>query len=760
MQIKYNESKIYNLLLDYPKTCLLLSFLLVAPLAPHLFKLKLYFGPKAWFPKESAEMVNLVDFERKFGNDEGMVIAVYDKSTIYNPQTFKAIKDITNDFWQQENIIRVDSLANFNHIFSQEDDILIEPLIGDDDQITEEYVEKKKSIIKNHEDLPGFLVSPQGTTTLIFATLRPYFDEVPNLDKIKKGASKVIAKYKKSHPNLQFYILGQVSLLSSLKEIAFNDTNLLIPLISFFIAALFFYLFKNVWGLIIPLLIVLFTNLTTLGIGGLLQVHFTGISFIIPIILMAISIADAVHMLDTFFKKYEQGQPKKEALKNTLLKNFLPTFLTSLTTAIGFFCLMTADLIPLKHLGLITGIGVMFAWVYSQTLLIPILLIFPVGKVKRNTTWKPSPEFVNKYIDFIKSYKVHIITTFILFTIALTYLGSTNEINSNPYKNFSPHIGIRVANEFMLKEFGGLTGPQIILDSKSAEGVNSYEFLSKVEMFQDWLVGQDYINSASSILNVLKQMNRALNGGGDDQYILAKNKKSIAEQIFLYTLSVPEGKNLNHLLSLNQQFIRMSLLWTVQDSVDGVKKMHQMEQKAKELGLSAHITGKVALTQRMVSHVISVFLKSFGLSLTVIVIILFLVFRSLKIGLLSIIPNIVPIALASGILTIWGVTIDFTIAIVSSVCLGIAVDDTIHFLTHYQRLEKEGVSERDSFLEIFQKTGPSLIITSFILMAGFGSFVFSNFLPNRNFGILCAIVLGLALLTDLILLPALVIKKK
>ncbi|OUR93576.1 hypothetical protein A9Q84_19095 [Halobacteriovorax marinus] len=718
------------------------------------------FGPKAWFKPESIHMKQLAELNQKFANDEMLVVAIYNKNGIFDQKTLKTIKKLNDDLELRPAVIRVDSLANFVHVTTDGDDISTEPLFSDfeDEDFTSERVQKIKIITMGHADLPGSMVNKEGTVSLIFARLKPFFEKTPNYKDIVGSTEEMLQSYKDNNPNLEFYLLGDVSLKSALKEISFKDTSLIIPLLIVLIIVFFYASFKNLTGIILPLGVITFSNLFALGIAGILEMKLVSISFIIPIILMAIGIADSVHILDTYYKYRAKGLENLDAIRASLQKNLIPTLLTSITTAIGFFSLMTADLVPLQDFGLISGIGVMGAWLFSHTLMIPALVLFPSGKANSmlpKFSWTP-----DAYIRFLQKWRISIISTFCIIIGIFIYFGLQNEINSNPYRNFKVGTKIRSANEFIIANMGGFAGPQIIIDSGKENGINKVEFLSRVEKLQNWLVAQEGITSTSSIINTVKQINKAFNEGRESALIIPSTDKQVAEQIFFYNLSVPPGKSLNDLVSIDQRSMRLSVLWTIQDSVNGVKIMEEIEVKAKELGLDIFITGKIALTQKMVNYVISIFLKSLSLSLIIITAILFLVFRSFKLGLISLIPNVVPIVFNFGILAMIGQTVDFTTAIVSSVCLGIAVDDTIHFLMHFKNQTDKGMSANDTLNDIFSKTAGSLTLTTIILMVGFGSFLLADFIPNRNFGVLASVVLGVALITDLILLPAILVKKE
>ena len=210
-------------------------------------------------------------------------------------------------------------------------------------------------------------------------------------------------------------------------------------------------------------------------------------------------------------------------------------------------------------------------------------------------------------------------------------------------------------------------------------------------------------------------------------------------------------------MDIKQREIRLSLLWSVQNSKESLERIDEIEEKAKSLSLNSVSTGKPVLFQRMNSYVVDTFATSMGMALGLITLILIVVFKSFKMGLLSLIPNFIPIILGGGLLTLIGTPVDVGCAIVASVTLGIAVDDTIHFLSHYSKLIRSGVGRTEALTEVISGTGVALIVTTMILVSGFGLFMFASLTPNKNFGILSSFVLFLALVCDLVVLPCIVL---
>jgi predicted RND superfamily exporter protein len=749
---KFKE-KFINLLVEKPWYFILTSFLVLALTVPFLTKLKMDFGIDAWFKKDHPVSKELRAFEKEFANDESVIIAITSDHGVINARGLKSIGELTDEFLTVNDIYSVDSLTNYSWIHSNEDDLLIEDLFDPEVMWDAAYLRSRRTLIKKDEVLQNYLISPTLNATLIVGKLRPFFSKTPNYVSIKESLSTLLDKHRTLYPELEYHLLGKVAVNAALKQVAFKDTSTLLPLLFALIIAFLIIFFRNAPSVILPFLVTLFSIVATMGFGGLIGMKMVNISFTIPVILVAISIADAVHIVDIFLKKLVDT-PKKEALLYSVNKNFSPTVLTSITTAIGFLSLLTSELQPIKYYGLVSGFGVLLAWFFSFFFLVPSLMLFKVKpKVQKVRTSKLSL----RYFNFLVKNKLVILVSFLTLTGVLIYNASHIYIDANPYMNFKEDNPLRRSNAIMLKNFGGLTGPEIVIDSGKKDGVKDPAFLRKVDKFIDYIQQDPKVNNVSSIVSTLKRMNKSFNGDREEFYTLPNTQESIAQLILLFNISVPSEKSLYNFISRDHQKLRLSLFWTLQSSNEGLAKADEILKKAKEMGFNASVTGKVNAKQRMVNFVISTFIKSIAISFCFVLLILMIHFKSVWLGLLGMLPNVTPLAFASGIMVILDVPVNFTVAVVSSICLGIAVDDTIHFVVNYIKSRRRGETISNSLLDIFENTAGSLILTTVILMAGFGVFGFSDFLPNRNFGLLASGVLFVALVTDLVLLPILLL---
>ena len=486
----------------------------------------------------------------------------------------------------------------------------------------------------------------------------------------------------------------------------------------------------------------------------------------IPTILMAICIADSIHMLLSFKHFRQDGHNKFEATKLALKKNIRPTFLTSLSTSVGFFSLMTTDLLPIGELGLLAGGGTLLAWIFSIFLLTPLLLYVPMRIPKRKV--KINKGFIYKHIidkyfssdgalNFIDKHKGKIIIFAIILTGLSIFSAVRNEINTTTIESFKDGVPIKTAYLFMNENVGGSYGIELVFDSGKIDGIKEAGFLNKVDRFQEWLKQESHITKAMSLVDIIKDVNKALNNNQDEFYKIPQKKESIAEEMMLYSLGLPPGMGLNHWNSLDNRYLRMMVMWTLRGSKATLKEINRLDKSFLKFDLKARAEGTRPLASSLSNYIIDTFFSSMVLAVILVSILMTIFFRSFKLGVLSMIPNVLPPLVGAGLMTVIGIKIDVGTILITSVCLGVAVDDTIYFLANYNRYTREGMTPREAIREIYSHTGSALIWTTVILVAGFSCFLLSSFIPNMNFGLMTSFVLTLALVVDLTLLPAILL---
>ena len=755
---KINKQRVIEFILNKPKFCLFFALLLSLSTTPFIFRITSDFNPKIWFRTSDPVIKDLELLEKTFGNDERVLLVINSKTELFTPNNLKVFKEITDLLWQVPHVVRVQSLTNYPYTQTKGDELTTDPFIKETINYSKQSTLEKKNIALNDPVMGGLLVNKKGTSIIFSAYLAPQIDTKPNYDNISVALKKITAKYN-SLKHLSFHFIGSATVNSAYQDVAFGDIKKLTPLIIIATLLFLFFSFKTLESIVLPTVLIFLSTTFTFGLCGLFNYKFDNLSSAIPGILIAISIADSVHLLWTFYAKLKTGLDKTNAVRATLEKNFMPTFMTSFSTMIGFLSLATTELLPVKHLGTLAGLGTLWAWFITIFAIAPLLLLFPHKQrlAEKSFNWPKFP--IKNYISYLKRNRTLIVFLTSIVTLLALYVGCLNEVNTDPYKHFTKGLKIRQDFDFIAEEFAGIAGPEIIVDSGEADMAKNPLFLKKVQKFIDKIEEFSEVNKVSSILDVIKKINKALNLNDPNFYKIPDSQKQIAENLLLYSFGLPPGQELNNLTSIDNRYMRLSISWTIFDAKRSLEKIALIEKYAKDLGLKTTVTGKLTLYHRMNTYIVATFFKSITLALILISLLLLFILRSWKLGLLSLLPNVIPLIFGTAIMTLLGMSIDLGTSLFISVCLGIAVDDTIHFLTHYVNLARTQDIETALFT-VFKETGPSLLLTTIILIVSFGLFAFGEFVPNIQFGVLCSIILTFALFIDLFFLPAIILKLK
>ncbi len=470
---------------------------------------------------------------------------------------------------------------------------------------------------------------------------------------------------------------------------------------------------------------------------------------------MTLAIADCVHILVNFLHGMREGLTKREAMLESLRINLQPVFLTTLTTAIGFLSLNFSEAPPFRDLGNMAAIGVWLAFFFSITFLPASMMILPVKALRGDTRGSLAMIRMAEFVIRYKRRLIWVMGAFILFLIAQI---PSNRLDDRFVEYFDQTNAFRNATDFTTQNLTGIYLIEYSLNAGEPGGVSDPEFLQQVEAFAQWYRQQPYVLHVNSITDIMKRLNRNMHGDDDAWYRLPDQRNLSAQYLLLYEFSLPFGLDLNNQINVKKSATR----FTVTLENVSTKQMLALEEQAQawlhEHAPQMRIEG--ASPSVMFAHIgernIKAMLKGTTVALVVISFILIFALRTLRIGALSLLPNLVPIGMAFGL---WGLLVGevgLALSVVSGMTLGIVVDDTVHFLSKFLRARREkGMDAEDAVRYAFSTVGTALWVTSLVLIIGFGILAFSHFQLNAGMGLLTAITIGFALLADFLFLPPL-----
>jgi predicted RND superfamily exporter protein len=463
-----------------------------------------------------------------------------------------------------------------------------------------------------------------------------------------------------------------------------------------------------------------------------------------------------VHVLVTFLQRLRKEESKSAAMIESLRINLQPIFLTSITTAIGFMSMNFSDAPPFRDLGNIVAIGVVSSFFYCIALLPALMLLFPV-RVK--AAQSRSVAGMDALADFVVSYRRPVLWGMSLLVISLVAFIPNNELNDEFIKYFDEQVDFRVDTDFTTDNLTGLYNISYSLEAGEAGGISEPDFLNKLEEFAVWYRQQPEVMHVNTLSDTMKRLNKNLHGDDPGWYRMPDQRSLAAQYLLLYEMSLPYGLDLNNQINVDKSATKLDVsLQSISSNQTIALEERAQQWLAGNAPQSMQVHG--ASPSVMFSHIGARNIRSMltGTTLALVLISLILVFalRSLRIGLISIVPNLVPAGMAFGL---WGVLVGevgLALSVVTGMTLGIVVDDTVHFLSKYLRARREeGLSSADAVRYAFHTVGTALWTTSMILIVGFMVLTQSPFKLNSGMGLLTAITIGLALIADFLLLPTL-----
>jgi len=657
----------------------LVSTLLIASGARHLAFATSY---RNFFSPDNPQLKAFDDLQATFSKTDNLLFVVQNPGgSIFEPETASAIEWLTEEAWLLPFNTRVDSIANFQHTWSQEDDLTVEKLIEDAATMSPEELDRRKAIALAEPLLAGRVLSHDADTTGVNVTLNFPMESLEETPQVASAARAVAAEFRQKYPDLTIGISGLAMLNNAFSESGKKDSMTLIPLMYAII------------------LLIMTLILRSLGI------ELTPISLSATTIILTLAVADSIHILVTMRNLLRQGMEKRAAIRESVRINFIPVSVTSLTTIIGFLALNFSETPPFHDLGNLTAMGIATAWLLSITTLPALLAVLP-WRIKTSQKEQQTKGFLPGYVSLLTRRPKLVLSLMSVVVFGSILFVPRVELNDEWVKYFDHRVDFRTDTEFMMEHLSGLYDLQFGVPANGPGGISEPEYLKHLEAFGAWLRAQPEIMHVYSYSDIVKRLNRNMHGDDPAKYTVPENRELAAQYLLLYEMSLPSGPS-------------------------------AMFAFVSERNINSMIKGNV-------------------IAILLISIIIMLTLQSWKIGVLSLIPNTVPILMTFGL---WGLLVGqvgMAAATVTATSLGIVVDDTVHFLAKFLLARREkGASRQQAVRYAFDTVGPALLTTSIILAIGFSVLSYSTFKINSEMGMLTALTIGIALLFDFTVLPAL-----
>lgn len=740
---------------------IIVSLLVVLLTAKSATSLNFTSNYRTFFSEENPELLAFDALENTFTkNDNVIIILEPDNGNVFTRETLAVVEELTEAAWQIPYSNRVDSITNFQYTEAKGDELIVRDLVKNAESLDQSELESTRDIAINEPLLVNNLISDDARITAVNITVQlPGIDEATENPEVVKAARQLAAKIEKQHPHIKTYLSGFVLLNNAFTEESKRDVAKLVPISFTLMLLLIGVLIGSFMSTIGTLLVIAFSIVIALGIGAAFGLPITPPTATSPTIILTVAIANCVHILVSFLHAIRQGMERNDALIESLRLNLQPVSLASVTTAIGFSMMVFSDVPPFRHLGFLVASGVLASLVLSITFL-PALMSFMPIRTRRVREDKPIMMiFLGEFVVKHRSALLWIMSSVV---IVLLLALPRNELNDVFVHYFEEDVQFRADSDFMTENLTGVYTIEYMLDSGESGGISKPGFLEDTAKFANWLRKQPEVLHVNTITDILKRLNKNMHADDQSMYKLPKERDLAAQYLLLYEMSLPYGLDLNNQINVDKSSIRISaklITLSTNEILDMEKRANNwLESNAPHIkqGLG---TGPTMMFAHIGERNIKSMLLGTTFALILISILLVFAFRSVKIGLLSLIPNLVPAAMGFGLWGIFVGEIGLSLSIVTSMTLGIVIDDTVHFMSKYLRARREiHLSPPDAVRYAFTSVGRALLITSIVLVAGFLVLATSSFELNSGMGLLAAVVISLALVADFLLLPALLMK--
>lgn len=703
---------------------------------------------ESWIVQDDPALLYYREFKKVFGSDEIMVIA-YSVEDLFTVKELGFLKELTDRIERIKDVEEVISLTNALKVRGENGTINITSLI---DKIpdSQEGLERLKSEILNDKLYVGNLVSGNADTVAIVIRL---VDKDDNYMR-KQVLAQVREMFREYGKERRFYTAGIPALKVHTTESIFRDLRIFLPTTMLVSILVLYYIFGTLRSIFIPFVTGI---LAMIWVFGILKIFGRSINIVTPIIIpmsFIYGMSISIHIFSTLLER-GNGENWHKTLVKALAGVAIPCFMTSFTTVIGFASNGVSKVLPIREAGLITALAIMLTYIFSFTI-IPILLSTRLGFHGGGAARAGEGySFIDRVLPWIgrvtQNYKKTIIFVFSLVTLVSIY-GITNIlVETDMLKFFKKSNPIRQAYEFVESRIGGYNPLEVVFEG-GPDAFKDPERLKKIDAFVENVLKIPKVEKAITITEYIKAENQAFNEGKVEHYTIPNSPGLVANYLFLL-----EGQEeINSIITPDYSKLRVSLRLHSMSSTDLVRTIESVKSllnKYTPPETNASVTGSAVLYANMVNDIVLAQVESLAIAFLCIFIMMVINLRSIKVGLLSMIPNIFPIIVNLGIMGLFGITLNISTAMVSAIAIGIAVDDTIHFFYRlWVEVYKDGDYEKASYRAI-TTVGRPMVFTSAVITAGFLIITMSSFIPNVYSGMLIAITMVVALLSDLFLTP-------
>ena len=720
--------------------------------------LKLDTDGRVFMAADNPDKILLDRFEQEFAKDDNLAIVIVPKDgEVFTPRTLGAIGAMTEELWNLPYVRLVNSITRFQNTYADGDMMVVEDLVPEPSMVTDAEAAEARAVALDRVEIRNSLINDDASATAISVIFRlPGVDLVTEIPDIISEAEPLLERYRADYPDITFKASGSVAVSQAFATASQRDGETLTPAMLVAMLVVVGVLLRSVTGSLLILILAALSALVSLGALGWTRVPINSATAVAPLMVITLAVASSVHVLSSVRQTMQQTSDRTIWARRALTDHGLGITVAVFTTAIGFLSLNFSISPPFRQLGNMVAGGMIGVWIFTIFLLPGLICWIPIRQKKDTASVDRMMVALGEFV--IRNQKrllVGIPVVIIAFAAGISQI----KLEDDFLRYFDESFETRQATDLYETELGGLNVLEYSVETGVENGINSVAYLQKLDALSAFLRDQPEISHIRSLSDTIKRLNMNMNGDDPAYYRIPDTDEEASQFLFLYELSLGYGMDLTDQINVDRSSTRISAfvgyattrqLLALDDKIQG-----WFDSNAPEL--KSPVTGQSHVYTMISARDVPSMLQGTTLALIFISFVIFLVLRNLKLGIVSLVPNLLPALMGFGL---WGYmvgNVTLAVSIVVAMTLGIVVDDTVHFMLKYANARKRGDSAEDSVRYAFKSVGMALTVTSLGLVVGFAILGQSGFAVNRDMAQLTAITLAFALFVDFLFLPPLLI---
>lgn len=705
--------------------------------------------------EDHEEVIFYEQLKEKFGNDEFFVIAI-EADDVFAPQAMQVVSEITEAMESLKEVNDVVSLTNVDDVEGFEDGFQVGKFLEEMPDTAAAFARKKEQALANPL-YTGALISTDATVTSVVVWPEDHGEDGQLRKRLLSRTDEIIGRYQDKVKSIR--VAGWTVINFGLSDSMQDDILTLMPLTYFLLIIAVYFLFGSLWLTFLSFLVITLCLGSTLGAFTILGITLNNVTVIVIPLVMAIALCDIVHIFAYMKKRaLHESEDSREALRRIVKAVLVPCFLASITTAFGFLSLGVSDIPPIKQFGVIGSVGIIFQFLFSFFFLPPLLLLIPAEKVFVAAD-RSAQGLVQKICRWLSGFVVEKRKLILLVSAGIAVVCAWAlpriVVDTNPIEYFRSWSKIHQDLSFVEKHLSGTVNMDVYFHITDTDTFTAPNKLRIIEEVQTYLKTLPEVDKTVSFADFIEDMNESFHNEDRKYRTIPDSQDAIEQYLLLY-----DSDDLSDYVTEDYLESRINLRLNVHSTGDHERVVVNIREYLSRLshpGVEIRVGGWAVQWAAMTSALVDGQVMSLLLALGVISVAMVLSLGSISLGLLSLVPNVMPLLINFAVMMICNIPLDTGTALISAVVIGIVVDDTIHFLSNFKHRVADGDTVEQAVRATLIQKGPAMASSTIILCIGFSVLILGSFTSVAYFGFLTTVVMLSALVGDLLLMPALLL---